>query len=164
MQTGNFLAHRVPGLSPSKQDHSTGISVGLFAENFTSFGWEGVAIIPCLLIFCLMTVYRSLIDVRIWGNVLMLSLVTGFSFLSFSELTTAEMIIQCTAGTLSIGVGLAVLYMLVHALDKTTARVRQAMAANIYSRQHALQRVLTAAPHTGNLIGIRRPDSTGKVQ
>lgn len=157
VQIGNFLTHRVPGLRLDKKDHTTGISIGLFSENFTSFGWQAVAIIPCLVIFCLMTIYRFLIDDRIWGNVLMLSLVPSISFLALSENSTADMIVMCSVGPLALSVGLAGLYTLVHILDKTTGRLRGAVAANTHPRQQALQRVLTAAPQTGKSIGIKRP-------
>ena len=163
VSTGNLLAHREPGMRPNKGDYTTGISVGLFADAYTCFGWLGVSVIPCLLIFCLMTAYRFLIDDRIWRNVLMLSFVSNFSFLAFSEGSTAELTITCIAGSMGIAVGIAVLYLLVDVLDKTTARVQYAASANIHPRQQALQRVLTTTPNVGKSMGIKRSGPPEKV-
>lgn len=155
VQSGNFLAHREKGLMLNRKDHTTGITLGFFADAFSSFGWLGISVIPCLVIFCLMTVYCLLIDVRIWGNVLMLSLLTQIVW-GFSEGTIADMILLCLVGSLATGVGLSVLYVLVHGLDKVTARVRHAVIASVHPHQQAMQRVLAASPQVGEVLGIKR--------
>lgn len=162
VQTGNFLAHREPGLMPNKKDHTTGITLGFFADAFSSFGWLGISVIPCLIILCVMTIYRLLIDVRIWGNVLMLSLVTQITW-SFSEATVADMIMLCLVGPLGVSVGLSALYVLVHTLDKMTDRVRHVTITSIHPRQQALQRVLATTPHAGKFLGIKRASPPEKI-
>ena len=72
---GNFLAHREPGLLPNKRDVTTGITVGFFADAFTSFGWLGVSLIPCLIMFFFQAIYSCLIGGRIWQNAVVTSLV-----------------------------------------------------------------------------------------
>jgi len=156
VETGNFLAHREHGLMPNKGDHTTGITLGFFADAFSSFRWLGISLIPCLVIFCMMSLYRLLIDTHLWGNVLMLSLVTQLTW-SFSEAAVADMIMLSLVGPLATGTGLSVLYVLVHALDKTTARLRHASLVNAHPRQQALRRVLATAPHAGKLLGLKRP-------
>ena len=162
VQVGNFLAHRVPGMRPAKNDHTTGISIGLFPDAYTCFGWLGISVIPFLVIFCLMTVYRFLVDERFWGNVVTLSFAINVAW-ELSESSTADFIVVCTAYALGIAVGLAVLYALVDFLDKITARVRYAVAAGMHPRRQALQRVMVAAPHAGKRIGIKRPAPPEKV-
>ena len=163
LQSGNLLAHREPGLMPNKNDHTTGITLGFFADAFSSFGWLGISLIPCVIIFCLMTIYRLLIDVRIWGNVLMLSLLTSLAW-GFSEGSISDMIMTALVGSLATGVGISILYVLVHALDKMTARVQHTAIAIAYSRQQALQRVLASSPSASKHLGIKRSDPSEKIR
>ncbi len=139
--TGNFLAHREPGLMPNKHDRTTGITVGFFADAFSSFEWLGICVIPCLIIFCIMTLYRLLINERIWSNVLLLSLVTRITW-GFSEGAIADMILLCLVGVLASGTGLLVLYVSAYAFDRLTSRVQNVWIASVHPRQQALQRVL----------------------
>jgi len=161
VNTGNILSHREPGLGPGKKDYTTGITTGFFADAFSSFGWLGISVIPGLIMLCLMTFYRLLINDRIWGNVLMLSLVTKLPT-EFSEGTIANLITLCFTGVLAAGVGLSVLYLLVHAFDRLTNRLRNAWIAGIYPRRQALQRIMVTTPHAGKFLGITREDQPGK--
>jgi hypothetical protein len=162
VNTGNWLSHREPGISPGKKDYTTGISTGFFPDAFSSFGWLGVSVIPCLIMLCLMTLYRLLINDRIWGNVLMLSLATDLPTI-FSEGTVANLITLCLTGAFAAGVGFSVLYVLVHAFDRLTDRLRNAWIAGIHPRRQALQRIMATTPHTGKILGITRGDQPGKV-
>ncbi len=115
--------------------------MGFFADAFSSFEWLGICVIPCLIIFCIMTLYRLLINERIWSNVLLLSLVTRITW-GFSEGAIADMILLCLVGVLASGTGLLVLYVSAYAFDRLTSRVQNVWIASVHPRQQALQRVL----------------------
>jgi len=162
VNTGNILSHREPGLGPAKKDYTTGITTGFFADAFSSFGWLGISVIPGLIMLCLVTLYRLLINDRIWSNVLMLSLVTELPT-EFSEGTIANLITLSFTGAVAAGVGLSVLYLLVHAFDRLTNRLRNAWQAGIHPRRQALQRIMVTTPHASKLLGITQGDKTGRV-
>lgn len=163
VETGNLLAHREPGMPIGKTDHTTGITLGFFADSFSSFGWLGISVIPCIIILCLMTVYRLIINDRIWSNVLMLSLVMQLTW-SFSEGTIANMILLCLVGFVATCVSLTVLYVLVYLLDKMMNRVRHVWGARLHPRQQALQRVIATIPHAGSLLGIKQSGSPDEIR
>lgn len=140
VQMGNLLTHRVPGLSPGKNDRTTGITTGFFADAFSSFEWLGISLMPCLIIFSLMMIYGLLINFKIWDNVLMLSLLIQISW-TFSEVTTANMILLCTVGALAATVGIALLYLLTYTLDKVIGRHRNVLMAGMNRRRQVLQRI-----------------------
>ena len=156
LNAGNFLAHREPGLMPNKNDVTTGITMGFFVDAFSSFGWLGISVIPCLIIFCLMTIYRLLIDVHIWGNVVAVSILIPISW-GFSEGTVGNMIILCLTGTLAFGVGLLAVYLLADFFYRLTNRVRNSWVAGAHPHRSALGRIVSVNPRVGKLIELGDP-------
>ena len=148
VQTGNLLAHREPGLGIGKKDTTTGISLCFFADAFSCFKWMGISVMPCLIIFCMMTLYRLLISERIWGNVFLLSILVPV-IENFSEGTIAGLIMLCTTEFLATGVGFLFLSTASVVLDRLTNRVQAVWNAASHPRQRALQRVAS------NNISIR---------
>ena len=140
VQTGNVLAHREPGLMPDKHDVTTGISLCFFADAFSSFEWLGISVIPGLAIFCIMGLYRVLINDRIWGNVFLLSMLVQI-IVGFSEGTIAGLIEMCIVGVLATGVGLSILCLSAAFLDRLTNRIQSVWSAKAHVRQKALQRI-----------------------
>ena len=148
--TGNYLAHREPGLMPNKHDVTTGITVGFFADAFSSFGWIGTFFISCAIMFFLQAVYSRLIGGRIWQNpfvVSFLSIIWGFS-----ESPIAGLILTILQGPVVIATGLSVLRLLVNLFDILVDRANQARQAQAAApRLHRLNRRLLAARKAGDL-------------
>lgn len=94
IQQGNFLAHRESGLLPGKHDLTTGITVGFFADAFSAFAWTGIALIPGFIMFCFVLIYGFILNLRIWGNIFALSLISNLAW-GISEKTIDGQILNC---------------------------------------------------------------------
>ena len=147
VNTGNLLSHREPGLILNKKDATTGITLGFFGDAFSSFGWLGISLIPGLIIMSLMTLFRLVVDDRLWGNVLMISLITQLCW-TFSEGTIANQIVMCLTAPLVTSVGILTLYILAYALDRMTNRAANVWMPIFYSRHQALHRSGAEHPRT----------------
>ena len=123
VNTGNYLAHREPGLLPNRRDVTTGITLGFFADAFSSFGWFGIAFIPCLLMLCLEVIYIFLLGNYVWGNTLVLSIVLQVTW-GFSEQTISPLLIMIFQASLAIAFGLFFVRILVNVLEKVADRTK----------------------------------------
>jgi len=100
----NRLAHRVPGLI-GKNDMVTGVTLGFVCDAFSSFGWWGACVIPFLILFSLITLYRLLFNDRFYGNVIPLAFALKFPWF-FSEGIIATSVLTAFQGPVIIVVTL----------------------------------------------------------
>lgn len=87
--TGTILGHRAGVLDES--DNGTQVSFGFIADSFSSFGWLGVAVIPCLIGLGFFLVYGSLVG-PLRDNVWCVSMMAHFQHY-FAENSIAAMIL-----------------------------------------------------------------------
>lgn len=98
--TSNMLAHRASGLVGA-QDFTTGITLGFFADAFSSYSWLGLLLIPLILLLVLVVVFQKLSGCSIKRNPYALAFVFTLPW-SFSENTIATAMLTLIQGALII--------------------------------------------------------------
>jgi len=127
--TANLLAHRAPGLV-TNDDIVTQITIGEFADSFSSFGWLGIAVIPALVMLLYQMLYGFVVKLNLKNNCIAISLVPTFA-VAFSEGTLSVQIITIVQGAIVAAAGIAVPYFTIRLLDATHITRRRMREADI---------------------------------
>lgn len=127
--TANLLAHRSKGLV-NKDDMVTQITIGSFADSFSSFYWVGAMIIPGLILMLYRLIYGVILKLDLTHNVFAIALVPTFS-VAFSEGTIQVHIVYLFQTSIITTIGFAIPYLVTRLLDAThlSRRRRRAIAA-----------------------------------
>ncbi len=125
--TGNLLAHRSPGLV-NNDDVVTQITIGPFADAFSSFAWVGAAVIPGLTLIMYVLFYGILVKMNFKANVMAVSLVPTLA-VAFSEGTIATQIVVILQSAIVAIIGLGLPYYTVRLFDASHLRRARRRAA-----------------------------------
>jgi hypothetical protein len=126
--TANTLAHRDPGLV-GEEDYVTQITLGLFADSFSSFRWAGLLICPFLLFFSYIGLTQRLIGVNFAFNPHALAFVLMMPW-GFSEATISNNLLLIFQGALILSVVYGVFHGVVAVLLQRQRNSGQSERAN----------------------------------
>jgi hypothetical protein len=121
--TSNFLAHRTKGLV-NENDFVTGITIGLFADSYSSFEWIGVFIIPMLLMYTHSLLYGLCFSLTFKNNIYAVGILSGLVN-AFSEGTISTHIVMALQGSVLTFIGLWFLTFVIRLTDATHVRAKR---------------------------------------